>query len=220
MIYFCKETCENEKTESLMTTIDVPGVSSLSHASKPAKSTSDSTDCFESEQFDINEVDDEDRTINDKSDADLLTSLNESSNRQQQQHQQQQQHLNEETDSKMKIALMQKQLQHLTDLVQSALVNRDFSQLAVATTQLNLKSTNCDNSPDDGLRIDRSSPKKNNTSVDANRPRRLDVINQKTHSIKSELVSLKKMQENFNSTFDESIKSFVGQLNVIINILI
>lgn len=201
-----------------MTTIDVPGVS-LSHASKPAKSTSDSTDCFESEQFDINEVDDEDRTINDKSDADLLTSLNESSNRQQQQ-QQQQQHLNEEPDSKMKIALMQKQLQHLTDLVQSALVNRDFSQLAVATTQLNLKSTSCDNSPDDGLRVDRngrrSSPKKNNTSVDANRPRRLDVINQKTHSIKSELVSLKKMQENFNSTFDESIKSFVGQLNVII----
>lgn len=100
---------------------------------------------------------------------------------------------------------MQKQLQQLTELVQNALANRDFSQLAVATTQLNLK-------PNDASRVLKNglgpTPKKTNP-----RPK-LDALNQKTNSIKSELVNLKKMQEDFSSSFGESIRLFVNQLNV------
>lgn len=106
------------------------------------------------------------------------------------------QHESESESSKVKIALMQKQLQHLTDLVQTALVNRDFTQLAAVaatTTQLN---------------------NLNPTKTASNKETRLDLLNKKTNSMKSDLVSLKKMQEEFSSTFGDSIKSFVTQLNV------
>ena len=109
-------------------------------------------------------------------------------------------------DSKAKIALMQKQLQQLTELVQSALVNRDFSQLVVAAnTHLNL------NGHAVAKHQQQKSPIKKQQQQ---RKVELSALNQKTNSIRSDLNGIKRMQENFSSSFGASIKSFVNELNV------
>lgn len=180
---------ENERSDEPIPTIEV----TAPHLMKPTKSTSDSTECYEEdEHYGSQDDDDEERTLNDKSEQDLLASLDETNHEQ----------AESEESSKVKIALMQKQLQHLTDLVQNALINRDFSQLAVASSQLSLKPT---------------MPIRNSQQNAAQQRRtkiEINALNKKTCSIKSELVNLKKMQEDFSSTFGESIRSFVNQLNV------
>ena len=108
-------------------------------------------------------------------------------------------------DSKAKIALMQKQLQQLTELVQSALVNRDFSQLVVAAnTHLNLN----------GHAVAKHQQQKSPIKKQQQRKVELSALNQKTNSIRSDLNGIKRMQENFSSSFGASIKSFVNELNV------
>lgn len=198
-----------------------------------SKKSANDTDCYE-DNYDSEE--DEDRTVNDKSEQDLLTTLDEKDERD----------IENFESSKMKMALMQKQLQHLTALVQNALVNRDLSQLAVATTHLNLKSNengcgggggeisqvtttttqmthrngygNGANGACGALKVFKVPKVKltNNNGSENNYEQSIELssLNEKTRSLKSDLRSLKKMQENFSSTFGDSMKSFVSQLNV------
>lgn len=115
-------------------------------------------------------------------------------------------------DSKAKIALMQKQLQQLTELVQSALVNRDFSQLVVAAnTHLNLNGH---------AAVKNQQQKSPIKKQQQQRKVELSALNQKTNSIRSDLNGIKRMQENFSSSFGASIKSFVNELNVFNNTFI
>ena len=46
----------------------------------------------------------------------------------------------------------------------------------------------------------------------------LKALNEKTKSLKNDLGSLKKLQENLNSSFGYSMKNFVQQLNVSLDI--
>ena len=54
-----------------------------------------------------------------------------------------------------------------------------------------------------------------NTKTNHSANNHLKTLNEKTKSLKSDLGSLKKLQENLNSSFGNSMKNFVQQLNVI-----
>lgn len=165
------------------------------------------------------DLEDMDRTINDnKSEQDIFDDASSTTaviNYQGQQQNNGEVLASDETpdDSKAKIALMQKQLQQLTELVQSALVNRDFSQLVVAAnTHLNL------NGHAAAKHQQQKSPIKKQQQQQQQRKVELSALNQKTNSIRSDLNGIKRMQENFSSSFGASIKSFVNELNVLLSL--
>ena len=101
--------------------------------------------------------------------------------------------------SKIKMKLMQKQLHDLTTLVNQALINKDLNQLAAQYGAKNFSA----NTKASNVTQHVSAPTTN-----------LKVLNEKTRSLKNDLNSLKKMQENLNSSFGSSMKNFVQQLNV------
>lgn len=123
------------------------------------------------------EEDDDERTVNDNNEN-LLNSLDEND-------------IENFDNSKIKMKLMQKQLETLTNLVHQALVSKDLNRLEMAAPKFISKM-----------------------NVSKKKQSELNVLNEKTKALKKDLNSIKKMQENFNSTFGDSMKGFIKQINV------
>jgi len=112
-------------------------------------------------------------------------------------------------NSKIKMKLMQNQLQKLTNLVHKALANRDLNQLAAQCDLQNM--FDLDFSP----KMSHSQPKRayGSTSSRGNK-RQLAELNNKTKMLRNDLSTIKKLHESFNLSFGDSLKSFANQLNV------
>jgi TolA-binding protein len=100
------------------------------------------------------------------------------------------------TDSKVKMRQMQQQLEQLTSLVNQALMNRDLNQLAsIVSSQYSLESA-------------LSSHQQQQQSAAC-----VDTLNERTRVLKTDLLTIKKMQENLKHLFGDSMKGFMSQLN-------
>ncbi len=101
---------------------------------------------------------------------------------------------------KFKMMQMQQQLEQLTSLVNQALMNRDLNQLAsLVSSQYNLEN--------EGGAADSQHQKKKPL------PPHVDHLNEKTKSLKTDLLTIKKMQDNLKHLFGDSMKGFMSQLN-------
>ncbi|CAF0714137.1 unnamed protein product [Brachionus calyciflorus] len=98
-------------------------------------------------------------------------------------------------ESRLKIKMMQRQLETLTNLVHQALVNKDLNKLEdiAQTAKFNQH-------------------KFSRTNLYSNKPG-INHINEKAKQLKNDLITIKKMHENFNSYIGESFKEFVKQIN-------
>ena len=118
--------------------------------------------------------------------------------------------------SKIKMKLMQKQLQTLTSLVHQALINRDLNQLAQFNMQ-NLQAQSMNMIYGNGVKPNKTNGHAKMGKMQSQNgkaeTKELRELNEKTKSLKNDLNSLKKLQENLNSSFGNSIKTFVQQLN-------
>lgn len=103
--------------------------------------------------------------------------------------------------SKVKMRMMQEQLETLTNLVHKALANKDLNQLAV---QINGQLA--------GL---------GNPQLMANSKRQPQVdlkdLNCRTKNLRQELMTVRKLHETLNLNFSDSMKNFIGQLNEKLN---
>lgn len=117
--------------------------------------------------------------------------------------------LNDETDaenSKLKMKLMQDQLEKLTNLVHKALANRDLNQLAVQCDLQNMFDIDFTKSA--------SLTTNNRKFYTKSQNKNLNDLNTKTKMLRNDLSNIKKLQETFNSSFGDSMKTFANQLNV------
>lgn len=131
---------------------------------------------------DTYEYDEDERTLNDNNETEnLLDSLDEKDIE------------NFET-SKIKMKLMQRQLETLTSLVHQALMNRDLGQLAIGMGHLSGVGVKAN-----GICVKESD---------------LVMFSEKAKFLKNDLSMIKKMQENFTMSVGDSMKGFVRQLNV------
>ena len=123
--------------------------------------------------------------------------------------------------SKMKMKLMQQQLETLTELVHKALVNRDLNQLAEQSQALGLPASVVNG----GINLKnlmRSEHTLSKTIVASlangngkhSQHQSLSELNAKTKLLRQDLMSIRKLHETFNLCFGDSMKSFIGQLNV------
>ena len=123
------------------------------------------------------------------------------------------------SSSKLKMKQMQKQLKTLTDLVNQALISRDINQLASLAQysmnqNLGYDSKSSLNMTNTTSRSDDCNKSINSTQTNSSNSSYLSELNSKTKSLKTDLSKLKLMHENFNSSFGDSMKSFIHQLNV------
>ena len=115
--------------------------------------------------------------------------------------------------SKIKMKLMQKQLADLTSLVNQALINKDLNQLAAQYGSQSMHAKNFNMTFSNNIHSQKNGTNRNSPATAA-ATSNLKVLNEKTKSLKNDLNSLKKLQENLNSSFGNSMKNFVQQLNV------
>lgn len=97
-------------------------------------------------------------------------------------------------NSKMKIRLMQQQLQTLTNLVHQALATRTSSAVQQQQQQ------------------DATTIQQNDAFLNKNTIKLID-LNLKTKGLQNELQNLRKMHKNFNIQINESLKEFLIQIN-------
>ena len=123
--------------------------------------------------------------------------------------------------SKMKMKLMQQQLETLTELVHKALVNRDLNQLAEQSQALGLP-TSAINGGINLKNLMRSEHTLTKTIVASlangngklSQHQSLSELNAKTKLLRQDLMSIRKLHETFNLCLGDSMKSFISQLNV------
>ena len=114
--------------------------------------------------------------------------------------------------SKMKMKLMQKQLQTLTNLVHQALINRDLNQLAAQYSMQSIQSQALDQAWQ--KTNDTKKPQKEASKTGLKLANNLKELSSKTGTLKNELGAIRKLHENLSSTFTDSMKTFATQLNV------
>lgn len=97
-------------------------------------------------------------------------------------------------ESKLKIKFMQKQLETLTNLVHQVLVNEDLNHLESIAKTAKLSQNR------------KMSKKSNKLSI--------NLLNDQAKQLKNDLISIKKMHENYNFEVSETFKMFVNEINV------
>ncbi len=107
-------------------------------------------------------------------------------------------------NSKVKMKLMQDQLQKLTNLVHKALANKDLNQLAAQCDLQNMFDIDFNS---------KSSKKNQSSSSLIKTNKNLNELNNKTKLLRNDLSMIKKLHESFNSSFGDSMKTFANQLN-------
>ena len=100
----------------------------------------------------------------------------------------------------------QDQLEKLTNLVHKALANRDLNQLAVQCDLQNMFDIDFTKSA--------SLTTNNRKFYTKSQNKNLNDLNTKTKMLRNDLSNIKKLQETFNSSFGDSMKTFANQLNV------
>jgi hypothetical protein len=110
-----------------------------------------------------------------------------------------------------KMNKMQKQLEVLTSLVHQALSTKDISHLASAVDLESMQMMLERSTTNEKNRIETKIEKSSNN----NRKQQKDLVqlDNQTKLMKNDLNGIKKLHQNFNSSFGDSMKSFVKQLN-------